>query len=82
LGTGTGLLRAAQGISRKRSTRAPEAHRSWENKAGSRPLEPSAEDEILHGKEGVDDSSPSMMFKPPTLGEHTLVVFATETASH
>src|SRR5207248_6000942 len=36
LGTGTGFLRAAQGISRKRSTRAPKAHRSTENKAGSR----------------------------------------------
>jgi hypothetical protein len=35
LGTGTGFLRAAQGISRKTSIRAPKAHRSREDKEES-----------------------------------------------
>ena len=58
LGTIAGSLEATQGSSRTTSKRAGEAHRPKENKAGSTPPIRQAMYGSLHGKEGVNGSSP------------------------
>jgi hypothetical protein len=59
LGTGFGLRKVPPGDSRTSSKRATKPQRSRENKAGSAIIRPAAEPFSLHGKEGVDGSSPS-----------------------
>ena len=59
LGTGSGSPRAGQGASRKGCESPTERRKCRENKAKAAFLRAAAEREILHGREGVDGSSPS-----------------------
>jgi len=58
LGTGAGILESRRNVSRTSSKRAAKPHRARKDKT-ERLLQPAAEHPSLHGKEGVDGSSPS-----------------------
>jgi hypothetical protein len=58
LGTGSGVLRAARGVSRRGSDRSAERLRCRKNKAGGAPPPTADAPRNLHGKKGVNGSSP------------------------